>query len=229
MDVGMLLDMEHRYGQDPDAGVAQERLLEWLTRRIDPATGFWFGRHDDQRAAMAGAMHLYPLYWNRSQEVPYFRQAVQHTLSLQQPDGLFAYDSGTGGEQCLDFDAVFILINGYAAFDDLRPTIRQSCQRMLDAIVVNELPSGGWSDSRKNQIRYWATRACSYRSDGGSLWDTYARLMTVAIGLYVTTGEIPSGVQTERHLFEIWFARCPSKGAVRSQATPGIRSTQNAF
>lgn len=81
MDVGVLLDTVYRFGGDDNAGEARGRLLAYLSQRIDPATGFWFGHDDDHRTAMAGAMHLYPLYWCRGRQVPSFRQtAVHHRL-----------------------------------------------------------------------------------------------------------------------------------------------------
>lgn len=205
MDVGVLLDARARHHGDAAAERALRELLEALAARLDPQTGFWWGTHDTAREAMAGAMHLYPLYWAWQIELPHFEKAIDATLSLQQPDGLFDYESGRGGSQCLDYDAMLILCNGLATHPEKAPALRGAAERLLHGIGVNHLPSGAWSDSRQAVPRHWATRACAFRAEGGSLWDTYARLMAVGMALHLL-GAAPADVQPERHLFEIWSA-----------------------
>lgn len=205
MDLGVLLDLQHRHFADHAARRTITRLLDGLAQRIDRRTGFWSCGSGNRRHEMAGAMHLYPLFWAYGREVPAFREAVLQTLAMQQADGLFGETSGEGGSQCLDFDAVFILCNGHHLFPHLRPRIESACARVLTAIHVNRLESGAWSDARFiHRPRHWATRACGYFTDGGSLWDTYARLMTVGMCTHVLAPESLLSISAEHHLFEMW-------------------------
>lgn len=205
MDVGVLLDARARHHGDPAAEAALQELLKALAARLDPATGFWWGTHDTAREAMAGAMHLYPLYWAWQVELPYFDKAIDATLALQQPDGLFDYRSGTGGSQCLDYDAMLILCNGLSTHPQKAGYLQSAATRLLQGIGVNRLASGAWSDSRQPVPRHWATRACAFHADGGSLWDTYARLLAVGMALHMLD-RTPTMARPERHLFEIWSA-----------------------
>jgi hypothetical protein len=206
MDLGVLLELRDAQGIDDDARSREAGgwLLDWLNERIDPVTGFWWPGRTDDRAAMAGAMHLYPLYWARGLDVPYFDRAVDATLALQQSDGLFAYETGCGGSQCLDYDAMLILVNGWHRLPQRRSVIESSAARVLDAIQVCRNSDGSWADCRIDELRYWATRASVFHASRGSIWDAYARLMTIAMCVEVLTGSPPQGVRTSRHLFELF-------------------------
>lgn len=204
MDLGVLLDLQRRHFDDHRADDALGWLLGWLDAHLDPASGFWNPAGVDDRNAMAGAMHLYPLYWARGREVPHFERAVERTLALQQRDGLFAYEVGQGGSQCLDYDAVLVLINAWHRVPRLRPRIEAACRRTLEAIRAARNLDGSWADARVDEMRYWATRAAPFHASRGGLWDTYARLMTVAMCIEVLTGQPPAGVQSGRHLFELF-------------------------
>lgn len=208
MDIGVCLDVQQRHFGDTRARQALDEMFDWLDAHLDPATGFWPVNDPDLRNAMAGAMHLYPLYWAYGRTIPHYEQAVRATLSLQQDDGLFAYESGNGGSQCLDYDAVLVLANAYwqDELSNLHEDIRQACARVLEAIVVNRTPAGSWADCQSPDMRWWATRAAAYRADQGSLWDTYARMMTVAMCHEVCTGQPLPDLCAEHHLFEIFHA-----------------------
>ncbi len=204
MDLGVLFDLHEKQTQTGAGHRALNNLLDWLSSRLDPQTGFWWLEHTDMRNAMAGAMHLYPLYWLVGRSVPHFENAVKRTLELQQPDGLFAYEIGHGGSQCLDFDAVFVLINGWHRHPALRQDIEKACKNVLKNIRQCRNDNGSWADSRIDQMRHWATQAAAFHASRGSVWDAYARMMTVAMCVEVLTGQPPQGVQTNRHLFEMF-------------------------
>jgi len=206
MDMGVLLDLQYRHFGDDSARNALHGLLDGLNEKQDPATGFWMGPGVDLRRAMAGAMHFYPFYWAYEHRLHHFGAAVEHTLALQQPDGLFGFESGVGGCQCLDYDAMLILANGYVLLPSMRAGIKAACQRVLDAIMVNHNPDGSFADAQVPETRYWTTKAAAYRADQGSIWDTYARMMTVAMCIEITTGRPPEPMRSEHHLFEIFHA-----------------------
>lgn len=206
MDLGVMLDLQHRHFADEKARYAVHVLLDWLDRHQDPRTGYWYLPDTDDRNAMAGAMHLYPLYWAYNREVRYFDRITKETLKLQQSDGLFAYQVGQGGSQCLDYDAILILVNAYATRPAFRKIIRDACNRTVKAIAVNENDDGSWADCQVDEVRNWGTRATLFKAKQGSLWDAYARMMTVAMCKLVIDGQLPPGVCAEHHLFEIFEA-----------------------
>lgn len=206
MDMGVLLDAQSRHLGNEQARLALVAMLDALNDRLEPETGFWRAKGDDDRVAMAGSMHLYPLYWAYGHELPYFDKAVKATLALQQPDGLFDFESGFGGSQCLDYDAALVLINGYVLLPEFREHIKAAFCRMAEAIKINLRPTGGWADCQKADTRHWSTRACVYRADQGSVWDTYARLMVVAMCELALEGRLPAWCRAEHHLFEIFGA-----------------------
>jgi len=203
MDVGVMLDLQARHFEDRQAEGKLHELLDALDCRIEPDTGLWRGPGDDDRNAMAGSMHLYPLYWAYGRQPPSFNAAVARTLALQAADGLFSAEPGLGGEQCLDFDAMLVFANGHAAVESLREPIERAAHRLLDAIVLNRNDDGSWADSQRDELRHWGTRAAAFRCRDGSLWDTYARLMTVAYATRVLDVSLPNGWRLNHHLFEI--------------------------
>jgi len=203
MDMCVMLDLNYRHFEDLQAKEALIELLYALDERQDPATGYWFHAAEDERCAMAGAMHLYPIYWAYGRPLNYQPQIAEHTLALQQEDGLFDYTLGQGGSQCLDYDAIVILA-GVAHCLQYKPQIKQACKKVLQAIVINKNEDGSFSDSRKDQLFHWATSATPFRGDGGSLWDTYARMMTIAMCIHQITDQLPKPIKTENHLFEIF-------------------------
>ena len=204
MDVAVMLDATWRHFKNTDAFNAIHELLDALDRRQCSRTGYWFGPHDTNREAMAGAMHIYPVYWAYNRQINHLSDAVDNTIQLQQSDGLFDYSIGSGGSQCLDYDAVLVLANGLVLCPEYRQQIRSACSRVLDAIMVNHQPDGSFSDSLQETQRHWATRAAVYFANKGSLWDTYARLMTVAICLEIVTGVPTTNARFEHHWFELF-------------------------
>lgn len=204
MDMCVMLDLNLRHFGDLQAKDALFELLDVLDELQDPQTGYWFHAQEDERCAMAGAMHLYPVYWAYGRPVNYQQQIIEHTLTLQQEDGLFDYTVNQGGSQCLDYDSVLVLAGAAVHCPEYKPQIKEACQKVLKAIVVNHNEDGSFSDSRKDFLCHWATSATAFRADGGSVWDTYARLMTIAMSIQQVTGQLPQPIKTENHLFEIF-------------------------
>lgn len=204
MDMGVLLDLQYRHFNDQTAKQTLIDMLKLLNEKLEPATGFWRGGTEDDRNAMAGSMHLYPIYWAYDVELPYFDKAVDLTLKMQQSDGLFDYNVGTGGSQCLDYDAALVLINGYVMFDQKKNQIHDCFAKLRKAIEVNRKDTGSWSDSLNDEDRSWATKACVFNSARGSIWDTYARIMTVAMCDKILNPENCDWFKAEHHFFEIF-------------------------
>lgn len=204
MDMGVLLDLQYRHFGDENAARSVHEMLDALNEKQDPKTGYWIVEGVDPRCAMAGAMHFYPLYWAYGHRLNYLERAVEETLALQQPDGLFGFEAGTGGCQCLDYDAILILANGYYLGGEKQKKIKRACQKVLDAIMINHNDDGSFADSQIDEVRYWTTKAAAYKANGGSLWDTYARMMTIAMCIEIVCGHSPESMTCEHHIFEIF-------------------------
>lgn len=204
MDMGVLLDLQHRHFNSLAALNGVHDLLNGLNEKQDKSTGFWFGPRDSLRTAMAGAMHIYPLYFAYGRRLSHLDKARDHTLSLQQKDGSFAEQSGIGGSQCLDFDAAFILCNSFFLLEDKPPSIRAAALRLMESLKTVWKNDGAFADCHLKETRYWGTKAACYMADQGSLWDTYARLMTLAMCLKMQGHDLDEEIQINHHLFEIW-------------------------
>ena len=111
MDVAILLIDKLYYEKDHRARETVEELLNFCDENINPKTGFHDKGLSELRNAMAGTMHLYPVYILMGRPIKYADKAICATLELQQPDGLWGYESNMGGEDCLDYDAIMILSN----------------------------------------------------------------------------------------------------------------------
>lgn len=223
MDVLVQLDIADRHFEHAPARAAFHEILDFLEGCVDGPSGFWLMDGDDLRCGMAGTMHFYPAFWSVGRTIPGLAQAARSTLALQQPDSHFAYEPGQGGEQCLDLDAAYILRNAVATHPDLQGIVDASLRKLSLAQMVNWLPDGGWSDNRLPQVRHWASRALAYRSDGGSLWDTYARLLTAAL---CARPDERSPFSPEHHWFEImdagagWSNGHPPRAASGAEESP---------
>lgn len=206
MDLAVCLDFQHRHFDDHNAAAAIDVYLNKMDQLQDPQTGFWFKPGDDNRRAMAGAMHIYPVYWAYGREIKHYRNAVEQTLKLQQSDGLFAYETGRGGSQCLDYDAMLVLINGCRQYEDLMPQIESAADKVLDAIMINRNEDGSFADYQIDEMKCWATKAASYSAKGGGVWETYSRLMTIAMCFEIVYKNPPQPCKPEHHMFEIFNA-----------------------
>jgi hypothetical protein len=101
-----------------DIGIWFELYFDWLNKHINPDTGYW------QRAFwnriwkkptiidLGGAAHFYWIYEVRKQPFPYPEAAINSTLSLQRPSGLYK-----DKPFCLDLDGNFIVVRSYRQLD----------------------------------------------------------------------------------------------------------------
>jgi len=131
-------------------------LMQWLEDHQDAETGFWgdppFEGPKRILHQMAAAYHHYVFYYATGQPLRFKDRIVDHTLDLQQPDGLFA-PGRIGGGPCEDLDAIDILANMHRLSDYRREEIEQTLRRALGALLSNQRADG----------------AFVYASDGNSL------------------------------------------------------------
>ncbi len=122
-------------------------LMQWLEDNQDPSTGFW-GNPPYQGLSktlhqMAAAYHHFVFYYATGQPLRYKERIVDHTLALQQPDGLFN-PGKAGGGPCEDLDAIDILANMHRLTDYRRNDIERALLRALKALLKNQRPDGAF-------------------------------------------------------------------------------------
>ncbi|MFH1371544.1 MAG: hypothetical protein ABII09_09710 [Planctomycetota bacterium] len=122
-------------------------LMQWLEDHQDATTGFW-GNPPDKGSKrifhqMAAAYHHYVFYYATGKPIRFKDRIIDHTIALQQPDGLFA-PGGIGGGPCEDMDAIDILANMYRLADYRREEIKQALTRALAAILSNQHADGAF-------------------------------------------------------------------------------------
>ncbi len=205
MDLGIFLSYEAKVNSDSKAIKAINLLLDICDKNTDPETGYQDAGKSELRNAMAGAMHLYPLYFLWGRQPKYPDKVIKTTISLQQNDGFFAYETGTCGEDCLDYDATSILVNFYYAYNFCHRQIRGALEKLLSVIGKCENPDGGFCCHRRNEQYRFGTFTTQVPIGGSSLWSTYSRILTIALAAkiakkYSAVGHWNLG----NNLMEIW-------------------------
>jgi len=203
MDVFLLLAHEHRFHQTRGVADALGELLDFCDENTDPKTGYHDRGRSDVRNAMAGAMHLYPVYFLCNRTPLYPEAVVETTLGLQQEDGLFGYETGTGGEDCLDYDGILILANFSFLAPRSRERIKQSLDKCQRAIMVCANNDGGFSPHRRNETYNFGTNLTLVEPGKSSLWATYGRLLAIALAGKVLDPSDDTFVPGN-HMMEVW-------------------------
>jgi len=123
-------------------------LFDWLDAHQSPDTGFWGDNQSrDKFNAMAGAFHFYFYYFYLGRQVNYVNQIIDHTLELQQSDGL--YDPRGGGGACLDLDAIDILVKFSMLTDHRKDDIKESLHKSFQSIIRNQNADGGFCECKR--------------------------------------------------------------------------------
>lgn len=210
MDLCLFLDHEARVYKNKKAVEGIETILDICDNNTNPQTGYHDRGESELRNAMAGAMHLYPIYflWGRKPKYP--EQVIKTTLSLQQKDGLFGYETGSGGEDCLDYDAVNILVNfsfitGSVTPGFMKKEVRECLERLLGAFEGCVNPDGGFCCHRRAERYRFGTYTTEVLRGGSSLWSTYSRLLTIAMATQVVKDHPAAGEwNLGNNIMEIW-------------------------
>lgn len=117
-------------------------LFDWHDRNQEPATGFWgVGQLSDPTRllhAFAGAMHNHHLWFARGRALPFHDKAIDYVLTLPP-----RVDSA-----CIDVDAVDLLVHGHRLAGHRRPEIEAWVARLLEALLAEQNPDGGFCDVR---------------------------------------------------------------------------------
>lgn len=205
MDLAIFLIYQANITGDPKSIKALNRLLELCDANVDPKTGYHDAGKSDLRNAMAGAMHVFPVYFLQGRKPKYPARVIENTLSLQQPDHFFSYNTGSCGEDCLDYDAVNILVNFSFLEPSYKGRIKKALQSLLGSMNTCVNPDGGFCCHRRNENYYFGTITTKVPAGGSSLWSTYSRLLTIAMASRILTDHPVAGDwNLGRNLMEIW-------------------------
>jgi hypothetical protein len=132
---------------------------------------------------MAAAYQHYIFYYATGRPVPYLERIADQTLSLQQPDGLFA-PGKAGGEPCQDLDPVDILANVHRQSDYRRADLEAALGRAVVALVANQRPGGAFVYAHENdRTSLGATLGVTLRPR----WPPDLRTRLQALGRYMKT------------------------------------------
>lgn len=118
-------------------------IFDYLDRTQDPRTGFWgTDKGADIFSGMAGAFHFYIFYFYDGREIKYKEKIIDHTLALQNRDGLF--NPAGGGGHCDDLDAIDILTKFSIVSDYRQMDVKKALTGAFEGIIKNQNQDGGF-------------------------------------------------------------------------------------
>ncbi len=138
-----------RHGGAPGSAVkaALGQLFDWHDRLQEPATGFWgVGQHSDKTRmlhAFAGAMHNFHIWYETGRPLPHHERAVDYVLTLP----------AAAHSACIDADAVDLLVHALRILDYRRSEIRAWLVELLNSLLSEQNPDGGFCDVREGVRR----------------------------------------------------------------------------
>ena len=202
MFIGGFLIKDLERTKNPTVADTMKVFFKWLDEHQDPKTGYWgTDKGAGNFGAMAGAFHIYLLYFYLNKPLHYIERIIDATLLLQCKDGLFS--TAGGGGSCEDLDAIDILVklgglSSYRAKD-----IEETLQKAFDAILKNQNKNGGfcWAkrprkiEIRKNLlkaflnyikkpnqiIKYGGWERMSFNISESDIFSTWFRSLSIAL------------------------------------------------
>lgn len=214
MDLALFLTYEAITHKNKKAERALDLILDICDRNTNPDTGYQDAGKSKLRNAMAGAMHLYPIYFLWRRKPKYADKVIKTTLSLQQEDGFFAYEVGTCGEDCLDYDATNILVNFSFMVNNYQEEVGKALGRLLNAIEYCKNPDGGFCCHRRNENYRFGTFSTEVTKGGSSLWSTYSRILTIAMATKIFKDHsLVDNWHLGNNIMEIWDGGTSQQGS----------------
>ena len=202
MYVGGFLIRDFEMSKDSITVDTLEAFFKWLDQHQNSQTGYWgTDKGADNFSGMAGAFHIYLLYFYLNRPLKYIETIIDNTLSFQYKDGLFSPQGGGGS--CEDLDAIDILVKmshltSYRSID-----IETALQKAFNAICRNRNKDGGfcWAkrtrriEMRKNLfkavinyikrpneiIKYGGWKKMSFNISESDIFSTWFRSLAIAL------------------------------------------------
>lgn len=180
---------------DQDAAQRIQDTLDWLDQHQSSVTGFWGeGVEKTPETGMYGAAHIFLFYDYFQRKIHHARQAVQHTLALQHPFGLFG---NIHGGACEDYDGVDVLVRlrpfveNQAAVDQALQNVyhRLQCGKGLHALsyslshhslrgTISRMILWQRKQDHYNYSGWTRMRSNRFQPD---VWSVFFRMMTLAL------------------------------------------------
>lgn len=217
MFVGCFLLYEYIWTGDKRNLEILGSFLDWHDKAQDPKTGYWgTDKGASLHNGMAGAFHIYLLYYYLNRPINYKEKIIDVTLSLQHEDGLFTEDGGGGS--CEDLDAIDILAK-FTTFTDYRKEdIKKALFRSLETLIKGQRRDGGysWKINTQNKIAnefgifgkrsfYSSWRLMPFNVNRSDMWSGWFRPLAIALIASTYPDEIGSN-------FKFNFRRLPGLG-----------------
>jgi hypothetical protein len=124
-------------GRDPMSEPVVARIMDWLLRHQDPATGLWFPNGDILNGVNGLLKMRYGTFDPAGLDIPQPEAIVAAILGIQRPDGGF-------GGACCDWNAVGLLADLGRRTPALHERIVDACERVLPVILRKQHASGGF-------------------------------------------------------------------------------------
>lgn len=153
MFLAVFLTREYEKTKSPDL---LEKIDAWFDfhDRTQNKSGFWgSGRKSHFFHGMQNGFHQMLIYFYWQRKINKLEKIVDIALSLQDCRGFFS--PVPGGWPCYDYDAIHILINACKLIDYRHRDIKESLEKVFNAISNNINDDGGFCQSRQKPCDFF--------------------------------------------------------------------------
>lgn len=194
MNLYSQLQFARDHMDEPRAGVAVDRIADWLRHRQNPETGMWHEAPLKTRAemndAIRGAYHYYPLFEYDRAPLPFQERTIDAILPTQNAWGAFAEEDRPAGA-CEDIDALDPLLRFARRTGHRADEVRLAAERAFIWLLACRHDDGGSASLPENGCPYGGHPLTTSAPGQSNLFATWFRTLTVA---YVTQYlELPQG------------------------------------
>ena len=181
MNHGVLLQYSRDVFHNSEAGNALTIIIEWLSKRINPATGLWgtisLNTPTNRSKIVQAAYHILPLFFYDRYAVPSRDKLIDNLLRTQNSIGGFGVCLNSSA--CEDIDTVEPLIRLTKQTNYRREDIKIALLKFLPWLFVNQNDDGGYVFRRHEPLTYGHIRLSS-KSDESNLFATWFRTLCLA-------------------------------------------------
>ena len=115
-------------------------------------------KNSSLRNVMAAWFHFTFYYQHFGRELKFCDRIVDTCLSLQNPEGLFDFGTGAIGQNCLDYDAIDLLVLASRNRNYRSEDVTKCLENTVKALGALENPDGGWANSKWSRKPWFGGR-----------------------------------------------------------------------
>ena len=181
MNIGAMLQYQRDVWNDKDAGESILWLLDYLSKKVDKATGLW-GIYDPVdfwhiSRQVQFAYHLYSLLFYDKHPIINHEKIIDIVLSSQ---GLFGgYGTKINSSACEDIDAIDLLIRLSEKCSYRKEAVEASLNKVMIWILANMNHDGGFVFRRSEAFEYGHKEMSSLENES-ALFPTWFRTLSIA-------------------------------------------------